>query len=165
MAATVSAIKWQSTGSEMATEGLITLSGTYATGGVALTQLALGLSTVNSATFEQGAYTFKYDISNQKLLLYYSAGFTPAGTISKPSFTVAASGAIGTNMEVGLSADSASATFEGGTGITASRTLTTTSPVGTPTLTGTAVDPTALVEVANGASLTGITVNYRAVGY
>lgn len=74
--------------------------------------------------------------------------FTPAGTISKPSFTVEASGAIGSNMEIGLSADAASATVEGGTGITAQRTLTTTSPVGVPTLTGTAVAIDTLLQSA-----------------
>jgi hypothetical protein len=43
-------------------------------------------------------------------------------------FEVQSSGAIGSSMEVGLSANTNSATFEGGTGITALRTLTTTSP-------------------------------------
>ncbi len=92
---------------------------------------------------------------------------------TKPTFTVEASGAIGTNMEVGLSADSAAATFEGGVGVTAQRVLTTTSPVGTPTITpgaytpagtnsaptftGTAVAAAALAEVANTTNLSTLT--------
>ena len=170
MAATVSAIKWQSTGSEMATEGLVTLSGAYATGGVPLTQLALGLSTVNSATFEQGAYTFKYDITNEKLLMYRSAGFTPAGTNGTSTVTgnVVVKGgtlgeAIGINPDTNagvLSKAAASdrtipiATYLGGT-----------QTAGAQTFTGTAVAAGALVEVANAVSLTGITTNFRAVGF
>lgn len=62
--------------------------------------------------------------------------YTPAGSNSKPSFLVA-NGTILANGNLGLDADSASAHVVGGTGITADRTLTTTSPVGTPTFSGT----------------------------
>jgi len=61
-------------------------------------------------------------------------GLIPSATASKPTFTVGA-GTILTNCEIGLSADSASATVEGGSGVTAERVLTTSSPVGTPTIT------------------------------
>lgn len=45
-----------------------------------------------------------------------------------PYLEVQSSGAIGTNMEVGLSANTDAATYEGGTGITALRTLQATAP-------------------------------------
>lgn len=60
--------------------------------------------------------------------------FTGLAAITQPSFEVLSAGAIGTNMEVGLSANTDAATFEGGTGITSIRTLTTTSPVQAPKL-------------------------------
>lgn len=43
-------------------------------------------------------------------------------------------GTIGTNMEIGLSANADTATLEGGTAITAVRTLTTASPIVAPTI-------------------------------
>lgn len=159
MAATVSAIKWQSTGSETATEGLVTLSGTYPTGGVPLTQLQLGLDTVNSAIFEQGAYTFKYDIANEKLLMYQSAGFTPAGTNSAP--TISITGGTAGTVAIGISSDANAAALSK----TAATSRTGITGVQAPAFTGTAVAAGALVEVANAVSLTGITANYRAVGY
>lgn len=115
----------------------------------------------------KAGFVFAYDKANKKLQAYQSAGFTPAGTNSKPTFTVEASGSIGANMEIGLSADSASATVEGGTGITAQRTLTSTSPVGTPTFTGTAVAAAALAEVANGVDLstTPGTIRVSVIGW
>jgi hypothetical protein len=76
--------------------------------------------------------------ANGALLAQISAGFTPAGTVAKPSFTVK-NGTILANGTMGLDADAASANVVGGTGITADRTLTTSSPVGTPAFTGTAV--------------------------
>jgi hypothetical protein len=52
------------------------------------------------------------------------SGFSSMNAI----LAVQASGAIGTNMEIGLSADAATATLEGGTGITAERVLATNNP-------------------------------------
>lgn len=144
--------------------------GTYATGGVSVSPSAVGLKKIYGAQIvgykdtTSGAYEVKWDYDSTKLMAFRSAGFTPAGTNSKPTFTVEASGAIGANMEVGLSADSAAATFEGGTGITAQRTLTTTSPVGTPTFTGTAVAAAALAEVANGVDLSSVVVRVKFFG-
>src|SRR5687768_13625282 len=130
----------------------------YPTGGEALTAASLGLHEVYAVLPESKAgYVFRYDRANAKLLAYRGPGHTPEGTLSKPTFTVEASGAIGANMEVGFSADSAAATFEGGTGITAQRVLTTTSPVGTPTFTGTAVAASVLVEVGNTVDLSSVT--------
>ena len=140
----------------------ITLDTSYPTGGYSFTAATLAWTELKGAVVlggnsASGAYKLHYDTVNKKLMVFRQAGHTPAGTNSQPSFTVASAGAIGTNMEVGLSADSAAATFEGGVGITASRTLTTTSPVGTPTFTGTAVAASALVEVANAVNLSSLT--------
>jgi hypothetical protein len=144
---------------------LLTLTGPalYATGGEAVTPQSLGLGVIEYIPdfwISDGttALLAKFNYTTQKLMVFTGAGGTPAGTIvvTKPTFTVEAAGAIGTDMEVGLSADSAAATFEGGVGITAQRTLTTTSPVGTPTatFTGTAVAAGGFVEVANATVLT-----------
>lgn len=134
---------------------LVTVAGpsSYATGGIAVTPNMFGLGHIEHIPLfiitDGSAYGIcYYNPTTAKLLALLSGDGTPAGTItmdsytpegtnSKPSFTVEASGAVGANMDVGLSADSAAATFEGGTGITAQRTLTTTSPVGTPTFAGT----------------------------
>ncbi len=74
--------------------------------------------------------------------------YTPAGTNSKPTFTVK-NGTILANGTMGLDADSAAANVVGGTGITADRTLTTTSPVGTPSFSGTPATLTGSVAAAS----------------
>jgi hypothetical protein len=137
----------------------IAFDDSYQSGGEAATAANFGLTVVNDVVFPEptGGYVFQYDRTNSLIHVYRSAGATPAGTISKPTFTVEASGSIGSSMEVGFSADSAAATFEGGTGITAQRVLTTTSPVGTPTFTGTAIAAGALVEVAGAVDLSALT--------
>ena len=135
------------------TTGTLTL-GSYATGGVSVTPAMLGLgSFTGSPVFSAQGYVFAYDATAQKVL-----AFIPAGTVSKPSFTVK-NGTIGSNMTTGITADSASANFVGGTGVIADRTLTTTSPVGTPTFTG-----AALAEVGAGTDLSGVTVTWSATG-
>lgn len=138
----------QSLGSRRAVNGTITFDSSYATGGESLTPANIGLGVIQSITFNHGedGYVFKYNHSTQKVMV-----FTP----SKPTFTVNSSGAIGASMEIGLSADSASATVEGGTGISAARTLTTTSPVGAPVL----------EEAAAAANLSSVVVEFFAVGY
>lgn len=152
-------------GNAMQTRGTGNL-GTYATGGITVTAKQVGLGTIQQLIVDPaGGYTFSWNASTGKVLAYAasSGSFTATGTNSKPTFTVNSSGAIGTNMEVGLSADAASATFEGGTGITAQRVLTTTSPVGTPTFTGDAV-AVSVAEVTTSTDLSGVTFNFRAVG-
>ena len=91
-------------------------------------------------------YIYQYDIANKLLKVFQVAGSTPTGVVSKPSFTVK-NGTILTNGTMGLTADTAAASVVGGTGITTDRTLTTTSPVGTPTFTGTAVAAAAASEL------------------
>lgn len=119
--------------------------------------------TVILENVSSNGYLVRWDTAAKSIKAYYPTNaVTPAGTISKPTFTVEAAGAIGTNMEVGLSVDTAAATFEGGTGITAQRVLTTTSPVGTPTFTGTAVVAGAGTQVASDVDLG--TVAFIALG-
>lgn len=172
--------------------------GVYATNGVAVSAPQVGLGVIQSLVIQPaGGYTFEYISSTGKVKAYVTGAATPAGTISvptftgtassltatssKPTFTVESAGSIGTNMEVGLSVDTDAATFEGGTGITAQRVLTTTSPVGTPTITPGAYTPTGVVsaptftgdaqaaavlaEVANSTNLAGVTFTFVAIGY
>jgi hypothetical protein len=61
--------------------------------------------------------------------------FQTGGSVAAPSFTVK-NGTILANGTMGLDADAASAHVVGGTGITADRTLTATTPVGVPAFTG-----------------------------
>lgn len=160
MALTISNLVRHNVGDARLHVGTIDFDSSYPTGGESLTPANVGLVKIDSMDFDsQSGYTFVYDHSNQKVLVYVAS---PGGTLDKPTFTVNSSGAIGTNMEIGLSADAATATLEGGTGITAQRVLTTTSPVGTPTFTGTA---SALAEVAGSTSLATLTgVRFRAWG-
>lgn len=138
----------QNLGSRQAVSGVITFDSSYASGGESLVPANIGLGVIERITFNHGedGYVFKYNYSTQKVMVY---------TPSKPTFTVNSSGAIGSSMEIGLSADSASATVEGGTGITSARTLTTTSPVAAPVL----------EEVAASANLSAVVVEFYAIGY
>lgn len=154
---TVSNLVRNNIGNKRLHEATITPAGTYLTNGFSFSPSDVGLHAFDNGGVRinsPSGYTMNYDSSTGKVLVYVTGSVTPAGTNSKPTFTVEASGSIGTNMEVGLSADSAAATFEGGTGITAQRVLTTTSPVGTPTFTGSATTAAALAELANGTSFT-----------
>lgn len=85
---------------------------------------------------------------------FVAGAYTPLGTNSKPTFTVK-TGTILANGTIGLDADSAAANVVGGTGITADRTLTTTSPVGTPTFSGTAASLTGTVSFVATAPTAG----------
>lgn len=167
MALTISNLVRHNVGDARLHVGTIAFDDSYPTGGESLTAANVGLQKIDSIDFDATAgFVFQYDFTNSKVLVYQSATVTPTGTLSKPTFTVAASGAIGTGMEVGLSADAATATFEGGTGISAERILTTTSPVGTPTFTGGATTAAALAEVdaATDLSVLLASVRFRAWG-
>lgn len=155
-----------SLGSKRAVNGKITFDSSYPTGGESLTPANIGLGVIDSITFNQGedGYVFKYNFSTSKVMAFRTATLTPAGTVAKPTFTVAASGAIGTDMGIGLSADAASATVEGGVGISAERVLTTTSPVGAPAFTGAATTAAALAEVGNTVDLSNVVVEFMAIG-
>lgn len=121
---------------------------TYPAGGIPLTKASLGcpnhiLSVNMYDANDASGYVYKYDSENNKLRIYQAA---PTGTNSKPTFTVT-KGAITANTELGLSADAATATVNNNT-IAATLALTTNSPVGIPTFTGTAA---ALAELSGTA--------------
>lgn len=146
--------------------GTINFDDSYPTGGESLTPTQVGLHKIQSIDFSPYAgYVFQYNYTTEKIMVYQAPSAAVAGTISKPTFTVEASGAIGANMEIGLSADATTATVEGGSGISAQRVLTTTSPVGTPTFTGTATTAGVLTEVPAATDLSLILVRFRAIGY
>lgn len=144
------------------TVGIFTVvaSGNYATGGddLDLTKVLGYTNRLPDFVDVNGisGYTYQYDIANKKLKVFQVAGFTPAGTISAPSFTVK-NGTILTNGTMGLTADAASASVVGGTAITTDRTLTTTSPVGVPTFTGSAVAAGAGSELPASSYPSGVT--------
>lgn len=187
MAVAASGILWQSSGSEMATEGTLTFSGTYTTGGEAITAAALGLSYVNFLTINQGedGYVFKWDPTNKKILIYTSAGFTPAGTatftgtpLGTHDHTAVVIDATETAGDItafvplldGTGAAVAGTTIGNAGGAGADISVPTSAdsagtPAGTVAFTGTAVAAAALAQLANGASLTGIVTTFRAVGY
>lgn len=166
MALTLTRVRGTIFGGERVSVYDVDFDSSYPTGGESLTAADLGLRSIELVLASpKSGYVFEYDYANSKILARLAGGFTPAGTISKPAFVVEAAGAIGTTMEVGLSADSAAATFEGGVGITAQRTLTTTSPVGVPTFTGTAVAAAVLPEVGDTTNLSALTgVRVFAIG-
>lgn len=165
MAVAASALAWTSAGSETSTTGTLTFSGTYTTGGESILPAKLGLGTITMVDFIQAedGYVFKWDKANNKVLIYTSAGFTPAGTIAKPTFTVT-KGAILASSELGLSADATSATVNNNTIASTLTLLAANSPVNAPAFTGTAVAAGALAQLANAASLTGIVVQFKAWG-
>lgn len=153
MAVAVSSIVWNNVGSQNSTSGTLTFSGTYATGGVSLPASAVGLGAIQDITFNEGAYVFKYDYSADKVLIYLSAGVTPAGTVSAPTITTTTNAGVTTPVYTN---GGALTQVAGATGITG---------VQAPTFTGTAIAAAGLAELANSASLTGITTQFRAVGY
>lgn len=127
--------------------------GTYATGGVSLTPAMFSLgSFLGSPNFSAQGYAFAYDSANQKVLVYRSAGFTPAGTNSAPTITSTTNAGVTTPLYTNGGAVTQVA---GATGITG---------VQAPTFTGTAVAAAAFVEVANGVDLSAVTVSIRAFG-
>lgn len=147
-------------GDRNAVRATIAFDASYPTGGESLTAEMLGLSTLDFVAIgNKSGYVFEYDYTNEKVLVYGSAAATPAGTISKPTFTVT-KGAILASSELGLSADVATGTVNNDA-IASTLTLTTNSPVSAPTFTGTAIAAAALAQVANAtdlATLTGVAV-------
>lgn len=178
MALVATLVKRHQTGMGLVGRFSIAATGNYATGGMDL-DFAPKVGYTNRqpdfAVIEGiSGYIYKYDLVAKKVLIFQSATVTPAGTISapvftgtdyKPGFTVK-NGTIGSNMTLGLTADSASANLVGGTGITTDRALTTTSPVGTvtiagvvaaPTFSGTATTAAALAELGATSLPSGVT--------
>ena len=153
-----------SVGSVMEAVGTVTL-GTYATGGVTISAQNLGLgSFVTAPQFSAAGYVFGWDATNSKVLVYRSAGFTPAGSIAVTDGDVTVlGGAAGT--AIGLTADSNAGA------LTKAAASTRTIPQATfgiaattAALTGTAVAASALVEVANAVNLAAVVVSFSAIG-
>lgn len=146
--------------------GTLAFDDSYPTGGEQISASAFGLSRFTRIVMRPtgadaggAGYVFDATISasgtTANILVFRSAGFTPAGTNSKPTFTVT-KGAILASSELGLSADAATATVNNNT-IAATVALTTNSPVSIPTFTGTAVAAGVLVQVANAVDLSALT--------
>jgi len=143
----------------------LSYSASYATGGDTINLVDLGLVSVDviqlATPITTGGYTPSVDVSGAvpKLLAFAGGGgvaatfsgtpVTPTGVISTPTFTVK-TGTIGANMSTGLTANTSSADLVGGTGITADRTLTTHSPIGTPSFTGDPITPAGVVNMTGG---------------
>ncbi len=139
----------------------LTASGSYSTGGDSADLAAAIGYTNRQPDFVSikgiAGYVYEWDGTNKTVIVRQSAGFTPAGTISKPSFTVK-SGTILTDASIGLTADAVNADVVAkSSAITTDRTLTTTSPVGTPTLSGSAVAAAALAELPATTYPSGVT--------
>jgi hypothetical protein len=153
------------------------LDSSYPTGGYGLTSTNFGFAGVGILFVKAnavGGYTPLYDDATQKLLMYRSAGFTPAGTVAAPTFTgdshvhdmkyiggitateaVAIQGGdtLGKNAATDRTiAGSASATKGGVVAVTSTGTNSA------PAFTGTAVAAGVLVQVSNGVSLSTVTV-------
>lgn len=145
----------QSSGSQRATSGTITFDSSYATGGESLTAANIGLGRISFIEFNQGqsGYTFQYDYANSKVLVFRSAGFTPAGTNTAPTITT------------GTSATTTAPVYTNGGALTQTTGAAGITGVQAPTFTGTAVAAAAQVEVANAVDLSALVVKFRAVGY
>ena len=167
---------------------------TYPTGGIALSGLSsAGFPRVIaevSLMDESNAdgYVYKYDYANNKLLMYRSAGFTPAGTVAAPVFTGSALSThvhdfkvIGSQAAAGTDAISAKTLTlgkEAATDITIAGADSATlggvvavsggTPAGTnsaPAFTGTAVAAGALVEVASSVAPAATSLYAVVIGY
>lgn len=124
---------------------------TYPAGGIPLTKASLGCpNEIRSLKIfdhsDADGKVYKYDFENNKIRIWHSAGFTPAGTNGTSTVTGTAAaqvftgsalaahghdltitkGAIGGSLELGLSADAAGASINNNT---ISATLALTDPV------------------------------------
>lgn len=179
---------WQmNPGDRLATRASIAFDSSYPTGGEALTPAMLGLGTIDFVSIgNKAGYVFEYDYTNQKVLVYGSAGITPAGTISAPTFTgsalaththdmkvIGGQGAAGTDAVTAPAATDILGKQEAGDadilgadvltkgGVMLASAGTPAGTVSAPTFTGTAVAAAALAEVAastNLSTLTGVAV-------
>lgn len=168
--------------------------GTGATPSVGGIQNVLGMQVIGVLDATSAAVVLQYKPSTGKILVMRVGTLTPAGTISAPTFTGSAAsltatsskptflvtkGAITASTELGLSADSATATVNNNA-IAATLTLTPNGPVGTPTITcgaytpagtnsaptftGTATAQAGLAEVSNAVNLSAVTQRCMFVG-
>lgn len=129
--------------------------GTYATGGIAVSALQLGLGTIDSFVVDPaGGYVFAYDATAGKVLAYSAGGaFTPTGTITAPTITLTGTHTTNTISKTagGALAAADDATYTGVTGVQA------------PTFTGGA-GTVSVAEVTTNTNLSAVTFNWRAIG-
>lgn len=88
MALTIGNLRFDIAGVSQVVRGTIDFDASYPTGGESLTPAMIGLSAIDHLKADdKSGYTFEFDYTNNKLLVYRSAGFTPAGTVDAPTFT------------------------------------------------------------------------------
>lgn len=141
-----------SLGNGFLTIAMVTFDSSYATGGESWIDNDFKLKKVLFLfPCPSSGYIIETDLTNKKLLVFYMASH-------RHNFIVQAAGTIGTSMNIGLSADVDTATLEGDVGITALRTLSTTSPVALST-------STPQSQVSNGTNLSTLKTQVLAIGY
>lgn len=152
----------------------ITLDTSYPTGGYSLPASALGWSQINGAVklggnSTAGGYEVHYDTVNAKLMVFRSAGFTPAGTNGTSAVSgnvTVVGGAIG--EAIGINPDSNAGVLS--KAAATNRTIPIATFLGAAptaaaqTFTGTAVAAGALAQVSNGVNLSTVTVRVRFEG-
>lgn len=89
MPLTIAAQEHHSMGSLTGVTTRITFDSSYLTGGESLVPSDLGLGQILFVGLTQGqdGFTYEWDRSNQTIIAYNSAGFTPAGSNAAPTFT------------------------------------------------------------------------------
>lgn len=172
----------------------LALDTSYPTGGYSIPASSLGWSEITEVLFggESGStkgYHPVWDTANKKLMLFRSAGVTPAGTVAAPTFTGdalaahrhslflnqadvadgagtrvnAATNLIGANSGADISVAGVADTSSHG-GIVD---VTGGTPTGTnsaPAFTGTAVAATNLVQVSNAVNVSAVTIRAKFIG-
>lgn len=76
-------------GNKWGINSTLAMSSSYATNGDTVTARGFGLTEIDEVVIlnQPAGYTLTYDRTNLKVKAYLSSGFTPAGTISAPTFT------------------------------------------------------------------------------
>lgn len=153
---------------------------TYPSGGIPLTKASMGcpnaiVSAQIDAANSADGIIYKYDKANNKIRMYRSAGFTPAGTVAAPVFT--GSALAGHTHAIAVTAGTAGDAVTNNAGVlesTGGQDLATSSdtagtPAGTnsaPAFTGSAVAAGNLVELSSGSTaVVAATVYMEVVGW
>lgn len=148
-----------SLGNRRGVHATLTFSGTYTTGGESLTPAMLGLGAIDlgSVAINQGedGLVFKYDYTNSKVLIYRTA----AQSHTHDLLVIGGQAAAGTDTVQAASGDVIFGKEEAGNATIVGADSTTKGGVVAATLAA-----GALVELANGASLTGIVTQVSATG-
>lgn len=140
--------------------------GTYATNGIAITAAQVGLGVIQNLVIDPaGGYVFEYVASTGKVKAYRTATLTPAGTVAVIEGDVTVlGGAAGTAIGITADTNAGALTKAAATTRTIPR-ATLGFAATTAALTGTPTTAAALAEVGNSVNLSGVTFNFRAIGY